>query len=134
MSKSRITKLFITAVIACITGGILVTLGWFAFPEDVFVKKGSEIVGIQGTAFASTMLALGAIGAVALVGAAFAGLASWIGALLNTSALERKTWFIALAVLQVLNLGLLAVLAYVVAGPDRPRQTTVDTSTPVTAS
>lgn len=122
MSKSTITKLFVTCLIACITGGVLVALGWFAFPDDVFVKSGSQIVGIHGTTFAWAMLALGAAGAIVLGGAAVCGLAAWIGALLNTSTLERKTWFIALAVLQVVNLGLLAVIAYIVAGPDGTRR------------
>jgi len=124
MSKSTITKLFVTCLIACITGGILVALGWFAFPDDVFIKIGSQVTGIHATTFAWAMVAVGAAGAIALGVAAVCGLAAWIGALLNTSTLERKRWFIALAVLQVVNLGLLAVIAYIVAGPDGTRRPT----------
>jgi hypothetical protein len=122
MSKSTITKLFVTSIIACVTGAILVSLGWFAFPNDVFVKHGSQIIGVQGSAFALAMVSIGAAGALILVGAAIAGFASWIGALLNTAALERKRWFIGLALFGVFNCGLLAVAAYVVAGPDGTRR------------
>ena len=122
MSKSTITRLFVTCLIACITGGVLVALGWFAFPDDVFIKSGSQVTGIHGTTFAWGMLALGAAGTIVLAVAAICGLAAWIGALLNTATLERKRWFIALAVLQVVNLGLLAVIAYIAVGPDGTRR------------
>lgn len=128
MSKATITKLFVSCVIACIIGAVLVSVASSVFPHDVFVMNGSDIVGVQGSPFAWAMLGLGVAGAIALVGAMISGLASWIGALLNTSALERKTWFIALALLGVFNLGLPAVFAYVVAGPDRARQTAIATT------
>jgi hypothetical protein len=125
MSKAKITKLFISSVIACITGAILVVIAWSAFPRNVFVMNGSDIVAVHGSTSASAMFGLGAAGAVILVGAAIAAFASWIGALLNTATLDRKLWFIAIALLGVFNCGLLAVFAYVVAGPDRAPQTAI---------
>ena len=46
------------------------------------------------------------------------GLVSWIGALLNTAQLESKTWFLVLLLLGIFSFGLVAMIAYVVAGPD----------------
>ena len=135
MSKSRITRFFIASVVAGIAGATLVIATWGVFPADVFVKNGADIVGVQGTSFAWAMFGLGVAGVIVLVGAAFAAVAGWIGALLNTSTLERKTWFVALALLGVFDLGLLALFAYVVAGPDGPRQTAAaSTFTPASAS
>jgi len=49
---------------------------------------------------------------------------SWIGALLNTIQLEDKTWFVLLLVLGLFSFGFVAMIAYVIAGPDGadPRQ------------
>ncbi len=41
-----------------------------------------------------------------------------LGALLNTSQLERKTWFLVLLILGIFNFGILGMIAYVIAGPD----------------
>ena len=46
------------------------------------------------------------------------GLVSWIGALLNTSQLDSKTWFLALLLLGIFNFGFFAMIAYVIVGPD----------------
>lgn len=43
---------------------------------------------------------------------------SWIGALLNSAQVEDKTWFIPLLVLGLLSFGLVAMIAYVITGPD----------------
>ena len=122
MSKSTITRLFVISVIACITGGVLISIGWFAAPDEGFIRNGTDIVGVRETASAIALLGLGFTGALVLLGAAIAGFSAWIGALLNTATLERKRWFVAIALLQVINCGLLGVLAYVVAGPDGTRR------------
>jgi hypothetical protein len=43
---------------------------------------------------------------------------AWIGALLNTAQLDDKTWFVVLLLLGLFSFGLLAMIAYVIAGPD----------------
>jgi hypothetical protein len=57
-----------------------------------------------------------------------AGLVAWIGALINTAQLDDKAWFVVLLVLGLLSFGFVAMIAYVIAGPDgtvvRPLQTT----------
>ena len=75
-------------------------------------------MGIQGGALAWSMLGLAVVGGLAIAGAMIGGLVSWIGALLNTSQLESKTWFLVLLLLGIFSFGLVAMIAYVVAGPD----------------
>ena len=58
------------------------------------------------------------VGALAFSGGLIGGLISWIGALLNTSQLESKTWFLGLLLLGIFNFGFFAMIAYLIAGPD----------------
>jgi hypothetical protein len=119
MSKKTVTRLFIGAAIAAVAGSILVIAGvWLAIANDVFVLSGSDLVAIRdgGTAWAT--LGLAAVGGVTVVGAVIAGLVSWIGALRNTWQLQSKTWFAVLLLLGIFNAGIIAMIAYVIAGPD----------------
>jgi hypothetical protein len=119
MSKATVTRLFIGSLIAFAAGAVLAIAGvWLAIANNVFVMAGSDIVGIQGGALAWTTLGLGAVGGVAIVGALTGGLVAWIGALLNTWQLESKTWFAVLLLTGIFNFGFIAMVAYLVAGPD----------------
>lgn len=124
MSKATVTRLFIGSVIAATAGAILaIAAVWIAIANDVFVMSGNDIVGIQGSTLAWSMLGLGVVGGLAIAGAMIGGLVSWIEALLNTSQLESKAWFLVLLLLGMFSFGLVAMIAYVVAGPDGTRQT-----------
>jgi len=119
MSKTTVTRLFIGSAIAAAAGAIVAIASvWLAIANDVFVMNGPDVVGIQASALAWILLALGIVGGVALAGGLIGGLVSWIGALLNTSQLDSKAWFIALLLLGIFNFGIFAMIAYVVAGPD----------------
>ena len=74
--------------------------------------------GLRWAAVTWAMLGLGIVGSLAVIGGMIAGLVSWIGALLNTSQLESKTWFLVLLLLGIFSFGVIAMLAYVIAGPD----------------
>jgi hypothetical protein len=126
MSKSTVVKLFIGSVIA-VVAGILLAFGavWAAYASGVFVMSGPDVVGIDPTPFAWTMVGLAILAALAMVGGLIGGLVSWIGALLNTAQVEEKTWFVLLLVLGLFSFGLVAMIAYVIAGPDGTRRTTV---------
>jgi hypothetical protein len=122
MLKTTITRLFIGGTLAAISGAVLaIAAVWIAVANDVFVMNGPDIVGINGSALAWSLLVIGVAGAVALVAGFIVSFVSWIGALLNTAQLDRKTWFIGLLLLGIFNLGLLAMIAYVLAGPDGTR-------------
>ena len=119
MSKATVTRLFIGSVIAAGAGTIVAILAvWTAIANDVFVMNGADIVAIQGSALSWVLLGFGIVGALAVAGGLIGGLVSWIGALLNTSQLESKTWFLALLLLGIFNFGFFAMIAYVIAGPD----------------
>jgi len=119
MSKSVISKLFVGGIIATVAG-ILLAAGAFlwAMTAGVFVWDGSDIVGVTGTGAVGGLIAAGVIAVLAMAGGAIAGLVAWIGALINTAALDDKMWFVLLLVLGLLSFGLIAMIVYVIAGPD----------------
>jgi hypothetical protein len=119
MSKSTVTKLFIGGTLAVIAGAILAILAvGIAFANNVFVMDGSDVVGVRGGTLAWSLLGLGILGGLAVMGGLVAGLVSWIGALLNTWQLESRAWFVGLLLLGIFNFGFFAMIAYVVVGPD----------------
>jgi hypothetical protein len=123
MSKSTVTRLFIGSAIAVIAGLILgLTALWAAFANGMFVMHGHDVIGIQSGPGAWLVLGLGILAGLVIMGGLVGGLVSWIGALLNTAALADKTWFILLLVLGLLSFGLVAMIAYVIGGPDGTRQ------------
>lgn len=118
MSKPAITRLFKVAVAFVVTGAVSGTAVWIwalangaiAFGGPQFVTFDPATVGgaIVGLSLASLITAAGSIAAVI----------SWAGALLNTSRLENKSWFIALLGLGLVSLGWIAMIAYILKGPD----------------
>jgi hypothetical protein len=119
MSKVTVTRLFIGSLIAAGAGAILLIIAvGLAFANDLFVMNGDQVVNVRGGPLALALLALAVAGGVAIVGAMIGGLVSWFGALLNTSQLESKTWFLVLLLLGIFNFGFFAMIAYVIVGPD----------------
>jgi hypothetical protein len=119
MAKTTVTRLFIGSILAIAAG---VILGFaaviFASANGALVMNGPDVTGVQNNALAWTMVALTLIAGVAMVGGAIGQFVAWIGAVLNTFRLEDKTWFVVLLVLGLVSFGFVAMLAYVVAGPD----------------
>jgi len=119
MSKATITRLFIGSLIGFAAGAVLaITAVGLAFANNVFVTSGSDVVGVRGGALAWSLLGLGLAGGLAIIGGMISGLVAWIGALLNTWQLESKTWFAVLLLTGIFNFGFIAMIAYVIAGPD----------------
>ena len=79
---------------------------------------GQDVIGFNGTSFTWAMVGLTAVGALTIAGGSIGGLIAWIGALLNTVHLEDKAWFVLLLVLGLVSFGFIALVAYVIAGPD----------------
>ena len=132
MSKSTVTKLFLGGLIAAIAGIIVAFIAvWGAYAGGVFQIEGADVVGINASPFAWLMLALAVGGVIAIVGGGIAGLISWIGALLNTAELADKSWFILMLVLGIFNFGLIAMIVYLVAGPDATAQRQIPGHMPV---
>jgi len=125
VSKSTVTRVFLGSVAAVVAGGILAFAAvWIAYANGAFVMRGPDVIGVQATPVAWTIVGLGGVAALAMIAGFVGGLVSWIGALLNTSQLEDKTWFVLLLVLGLFSFGLVAMIAYVIGGPDgsRPRR------------
>lgn len=118
MSKTSVTRLFTASLLAAVAGAaVAVASIWIAIANDVFVMRGADIVGIEGSPLAWSLLVVAFAGALTFTAGLVGGFVSWIGALLVTAQLPRKTWFVALLVLGVFNLGFLGMIAYVLVGP-----------------
>ena len=123
MTKSTVTKIFIGSLFAIAGGVVLLAAGLFlAYVNGTFIMRGPDVVGIHPSAFTWSMGGLAVVGILAVVGGALAQFVAWIGAVLNTSRLEDKTWFVVLLVLGLLSFGFIAMLVYLVAGPDGTRE------------
>jgi hypothetical protein len=123
MSKKHVTRLFVGAIVAVGAGLVLGFAAlWAALASDAIDVGGGDVIDVNGGSGAWTALGLIIIGSLAILGGTVAAVVSWIAALLNTWQLENKTWFAALLALGLLGLGVVAMLAYVVAGPDGTKQ------------
>lgn len=126
MSKPTVVRLFIGSVIAVVAGLVLAFAAvWYAYAAGAFVMDGPDVTGLQPTPFAWSMVGLMLLAGLSMIGGFIAGLVSWIGALLNTAQLEDKTWFVLLLVLGIFSFGVVAMIAYVLAGPDGTRRSVV---------
>ena len=122
MSKSMITRLFVGGIVAVVAGIVLATAAFlWALAAGVFVWSGADIVEITSTGATAGLIVAGSVAVLAMAGGAIAGLVAWIGALINTVALDDKAWFIVLLVTGLLSFGFIAMIAYVIAGPDSTR-------------
>jgi hypothetical protein len=122
MSKKQVTRLFVAGAVACGVGVVLgIAALWTALAGDAIDFGGDYVVEVNGGSGAWTALGLVVVGSLAILAGTVAAVASWIGALLNTWQLEDKTWFGALLALGLLGLGVVAMIGYVVAGPDGTR-------------
>jgi hypothetical protein len=119
MSKLTVTKLFVGSLIAIVGGVVLLVAAvLLALANGSFVMSGPNVTGINPSAFTWTMVGLASVGILATVGGAIGQFVAWIGAVINTSRLDDKTWFIVLLVLGLLSFGFIPMLVYVLVGPD----------------
>ena len=124
MSKRNVTRLFVGAIVAAGAGLVLGFAAlWAALASDAIDVGGSDVIDVNGGSGAWTALGLVIVGSLAILGGAVAAVVSWIAALLNTWQLEDKAWFASLLALGLLGFGVVAMIAYVVAGPDASKQT-----------
>jgi hypothetical protein len=123
MSKENVTRFFVGAILAVGAGLVLGFAAlWAALASDAIDVGGSHVIDVHGGSGAWTALGLVIVGSLAIVGGTVAAVVSWIAALFNTWQLEDKTWFASLLALGLLGFGVVAMIAYVVAGPDGTKQ------------
>ena len=119
MSKPTIIRVFVGSLIAIVGGVVLLGAGLLlAFANGALVMSGTDVTGFQPSAIGWSTIALVLVGALVTVGGGIGQFVAWIGAVINTSRLDEKTWFIVLLVLGLLSFGFIAMLVYVLAGPD----------------
>jgi H+/Cl- antiporter ClcA len=119
MAKKDVTRLFVGAIVAFGAGLVLgVAALSAALASDAIDVGGGDFIDVNGGSGAWTALGLVIVGSLAIVGGTIAAVVSWIAALLNTWQLEEKTWFVSLLALGLFGFGVVAMVAYVVAGPD----------------
>ena len=119
ISKKTVTRLFVGAIAAVGLGVVLgIAALWAALASDAIDVGGSAVIEVNGGSGAWTALAFVLVGSLAILGGTIAAVLSWVGALLNTWQLEDKLWFASLLALGLLGLGVVAMIAYIVAGPD----------------
>jgi hypothetical protein len=124
MSKKSVTRLFVGATVAVVAGVVLgVAALWAALASDAIDLGGSNYIDVNGGSGAWTALGLVILGSLAILGGTVAAVVSWLAALINTWQLDDKMWFASLLALGLLGFGVIAMIAYVVAGPDGTKQT-----------
>jgi hypothetical protein len=129
MNKSTVARIFIGSLFAIAGGVVLLAAGLFlAYVNGAFVMRGPDVVGIYPSALTWSMAGVAVVGIIAIIGGALAQFVAWIGAVVNTSRLDDKTWFIVLLVLGLLSFGFIAMLVYLVAGPDGTRASASQTN------
>ncbi len=118
MSKRAIIRLFEIAVAFVVAGCVSGTaVAIWALANGAVTVGGSSFVTFNPATIAGAITGLviasllGAIGTVTAI-------VSWVGALANTARLEDKTWFTTLLVSGLVSFGWLAMIAYILRGPD----------------
>ena len=90
MSKSMVDRLFIGAIVAVIAGWVVAIVAIIAaLAGGAVVIGGPNVVTVSGEAFASALVVL-AIASLLVAGGTVAGVASWIGALLQHGPPRRQ--------------------------------------------
>jgi hypothetical protein len=118
MSKSTIAKVFLGSVVALVAGLVLmVVAAAVAYKNGSLIMNGPDIVGVRPGLFGWALLVLAVLGLIAMIGAVVAQFVAWIAAVVNTAQLPDKTWFVVLLITGLLSFGLVAMVAYLVAGP-----------------
>ncbi|MGZ5404098.1 MAG: hypothetical protein ACXWDL_05570 [Nocardioides sp.] len=122
MTKTRIKTIFWGSLLAGAAGLVmLVVTGGLAYANDSFEMDGPDVVGVRSTPFGWTMIVLAGTALLVMLAAAVGQFVAWVGAVLNTAQLEDKTWFVVLLITGLFSFGFVAMIAYLVAGPeDRP--------------
>jgi len=119
MSKRNTTRLFVGAIVALATGLALgIAAVWSALASDAIEVGGSDVIDVNGGSGSWTALGLVIVASLIVLIGTVAAVVSWIAALLSTWQFEEKTWFASLLGLGLLGFGVVAMIAYAVAGPD----------------
>jgi hypothetical protein len=122
MSKATIRELFVASLVALAGGLVLLAgAGALAYANATVVKNGPDVVAVHATPFGWVMIGLAAVAVLVLIAAAVTQFIAWLAAVIHTAELADKTWFVVLLVTGLLSFGFIAMVVYLIAGPDDPR-------------
>jgi hypothetical protein len=133
-----VTTMFVGSLIA-VVGGVIVVGAALAIvlATGTLVMDGPDVTSFEPSSMTPVAIGLGLLGVLAIIGGSLGQFVAWIGAVVNTARLADKTWFVVLLVLGLLSFGFIAMLVYVLAGPDgtapRPAPPANSNRSPVTA-
>ena len=118
MSKPLITTLVKIAVALVIAGAVTwIVVAITALANGAIGFGGPQFITIDAGPFAAAVVGMTFASALVGVGTAIV-VAAWVGALMNTARLDDKTWFVALLALGLVSLAWVAMIVYVLKGPD----------------
>jgi hypothetical protein len=118
MSKTAITRLFKIAIAFVVAGSVSGTaVAIWALANGAIAFGGSQFVTVNAGPFASAIAGLVVASLLTGIGTLTA-IVSWVGALANTARLADKAWFTALLVSGLVSFGWVAMIAYILKGPD----------------
>jgi hypothetical protein len=118
MSKPAITRLFKIAIAFVVAGSVSGTaVAIWALANGAIAFGGPQLVTVDAGAFAGAIVGLAVASLLTGIGAIVA-VVSWVGALVNTARLADKAWFTALLVSGLVSFGWVAMIAYILRGPD----------------
>lgn len=120
MSKPTINRIFVVSLVGIVIGIALALVPVIAaLCTGTWTFSGSEITDFElSPSVITSTIGFAIVGGLIVLVGSIGQFVAWIGALVNTSRLADKTWFIVLLVLGVLSIGFIAMLVYVLAGPD----------------
>jgi hypothetical protein len=120
MTKPLVTRVFVISLIAVVVGILLALVPVIAaLWTGTWTFSGNELTDFELSPGAITStIGFAIVGGLLVLAGSIGQFVAWIGALVNTSRLADKTWFVVLLVLGLLSFGFIAMLVYVLAGPD----------------
>ena len=120
MSKSTIARRFLAGVAAFAIGlGLAQASIVYGQAAGVYITNGAAITGLRVAPVGLIMVGLASASALTLLWAALTVVVLWAAALANALTAGRPGWFWFALVLGVLTLGIGALIAYLITGPDR---------------
>ncbi|MFL5726784.1 MAG: hypothetical protein ACJ765_02385 [Chloroflexota bacterium] len=133
MSKPLITRIFLGSLGAIVLGIVLALVTVAAvLCTGTWTFSGSDFTSFEPSPGIAWTFAFAIVGGLLLVAGSIGQFVAWIGAVVNTARLDDKTWFVVLLILGLLSFGFIAMLVYVLAGPDGTQ--TQPRSTPMAAA
>jgi hypothetical protein len=134
MSKKLVVGIFVWSLLGLVASAALIIAAIaIAALSDSLIMRGDDVVGIERNPSVVAAVTMAAVGALVLIIASVGQFVAWVGAVVNTFALEDKTWFVILLVAGLVSLGFIATLVYVLAGPDGTKHVTAQGARPVSA-